>query len=400
MKRLTPAQALARLSDGRRKAKGTPLVHLDTVGRSEDEVFIFGNGDGGILCPADDTLPAILGTWEEGGEMPPAMAAWLAEYASEVEWWVRVGESMQTPEGAGLIPARAPKAPRQSITPMIATKWSQTAPYNDNIVLSGKKCVTGCNATAAAQIIYYWGTRGYHRGCKATEEYTTSTNEYIVPSLPAITVFDYLDLVEKPKTDKQKAAVSQLMEYLGKTFHSDYTAKSTGAKPKDVAAYLKENVRMGGFIAYITASKLGASTFENLIYNELLQHRPVMVGGYTGTGGGHTFILDGYDAAQDLYHVNWGWGGSYNGWFKMSALDPTASRAYNSSKVAIIGIQPDYKLGDVNGDGDINVTDAMQVMQDAQQGKFSEQADINYDGQVTVTDAQIIINKILGKETL
>lgn len=154
---------------------------------------------------------------------------------------------------------------------------------------------------------------------------------------------------------------------------------------------------MGSFISYITAKKLGLSSFENYIYNELLQGRPVMVAGWTTSGGGHTFVIDGYDATNDLYHVNWGWGGSYDGWFAMSALNPKTSVAYNSNKVAIIGIQPDYKLGDVNEDGEVNIADAMQTMTLAQQGKYSEAADINYDGQVTITDVQVIIDKILGK---
>jgi hypothetical protein len=84
----------------------------------------------------------------------------------------------------------------------------------------------------------------------------------------------------------------------------------------------------------------------------------------------------------------------------MSALSPKTSVAYNSNKVAIIGIQPEYKWGDVNGDGEVNIADAMQTIKLVQEGKYSEAADINYDGQVTITDAQLIINKILGKGIL
>lgn len=360
-----------------------------------------GNEDGSILAPAYDGIQPVIGTWEEkGGEMPPALQDWLQEYASEIEWYNRVGESLVPPEGEGLVTQRAPKAPRQSIPKMLDTKWSQLSPYNGKIVFGGKKCPTGCNTTAAAQLVYYWGTRGYHRGCPPTNGYITATNSYEVEALPPLVVFDYANLVAKPKTDKQKVAVQQLMKCIAYTFHSDFKPNSTGASPKQVATYLKENLRMGGFISYITAAKLGLSSFENYIYNELLNHRPVMVAGWTGSGGGHTFAVDGYDAVNDLYHVNWGWGGSYDGWFALSALNPKTSVAYNSNKVAIIGIQPDYKLGDVNGDGEVNVTDAMQVVQDASSGKFSERADINNDGKVTVTDAQIIINKVLGKEIL
>jgi hypothetical protein len=321
----------------------------------------------------------------------------LQEYASEIEWFNRVGETLETPTNAQ---TKAPKAPRQNIPMMLDTKWSQKAPYNDKIVFDGKKCPTGCNTTTAAQIIKRWGDLGYHVGCKPTDAYKTASNGYEVKALPSLTTFDYANLAVKPKTDKQKAAVAQLMEYIAYTFHSDFKVNGTGANPKQVATYLKENLRMGSFISYITAAKLGLSSFENYIYNELLQGRPVMVAGWTASGSGHTFAIDGYDATNDLYHVNWGWGGSYDGWFAISALNPKTSIAYNSKKLAIIGIQPDYKLGDVNGDGEVDITDAMQAVQDAQNGKYDVRADINGDGKVTITDAQLIIDKILGKTEL
>lgn len=399
--KLTPEQAKARLqpsSKAKAKGKQPTLEFIDIV---EDAVYIVGNEDGNILTPAYDGIQPIIGIWEEkGGELPPALQDWLQEYASEIEWFNRVGESLVPPEGAGLIPAHALKAPRQSIPMLLDTKWSQKAPYNDKIVFDGKKCPTGCNTTTAAQIIKHWGDLGYHRGCKPTDAYLTASNGYEVKALPSLVTFDYANLVAKPKTDKQKAAVAQLMEYIAYTFHSDFKVNGTSANPKQVATYLKENLRMGSFISYITAAKLGLSSFENYIYNELLQGRPVMVAGWTTSGGGHTFAVDGYDATNDLYHVNWGWGGSYDGWFAMSALNPKTSVAYNSKKVAIIGIQPDYKLGDINGDGEVDIVDVMQVVQDAQQGKYSDKADINNDGQVTVTDAMLILDKILGKREL
>ena len=395
--RISPQQAIARLQpQGKRRAKGAKALELiDAISVAEDDVFILGNADGGILAPADDTLPPILGTWEEGGEMPPSLQDWLQEYASEVQWWQRVGETLETPPTAQ---AKAPQIPRQSVPVMLDTKWSQKAPYNDMCIFDGKRCATGCTATAAAQIIKRWGDLGYHRGCKPTDDYVTSTNGYKVSALPSKIVFDCKNLVTSPKTAEQKQAVAELMAYLGRTLHSNYAPSSTGAYIKDLATQLRDNFRMGSMINYITAAKVGLKAFENYIYNDILQSKPVIVGGHLDVGnGGHAFVLDGYDAEQDLYHVNWGWGGSYNGWFKTTALNATKSCAFNSNKEAIIGIQPDYKLGDINGDGNIDITDAMQVVQDAQNGKYSDKADINYDGKVTITDAQLLIDKVLGR---
>ena len=142
---------------------------------------------------------------------------------------------------------------------------------------------------------------------------------------------------------------------------------------------------------------MGLKAFENYIYNDILQNKPVIVGGHLDVGnGGHAFVIDGYDAAQDLYHVNWGFGGSYNGWFKMTALNATKSYAFNSNKESVIGIQPEYKWGDVNLDGDVNIADATSIIQMVQKGEYAEQADVNYDNKVTITDAQVIINRVLN----
>ena len=394
--RITPQQAIARLQpQGKKKAKGAKAIELiDTIGVAEDDVYIFGNSDGRILVPADDSIP-ILGTWDgKGGEIPPALRDWLYEYASEIEWWQRVGETLETPTHTQ---TKAPKVPRESVAVMLETKWSQKAPYNDMCIFNGKRCATGCTATAAAQIIKRWGDLGYHRGCKPTDAYVTSTNGYEVAALPSKMVFDYKNLVVSPKTAAQKQAVAELMAYLGRTLHSNYTPSSTGAFIKDLVTQLRDNFRMGSMINYIVATKVGLKAFENYIYNDILQGKPVIVGGHLDVGnGGHAFVLDGYDAELDLYHVNWGWG-SYDGWFKITALNATKSYAFNSNKEAIIGIQPEYKWGDVNGDGEVDIADAMQVVQAIQSGDNDARYDINYDGKVTITDAQLIINKVLGK---
>ncbi|MBR6263220.1 MAG: C10 family peptidase [Prevotella sp.] len=394
--RLTPEQAIARLQQKSKvKTKGSvkQLKHIGSIGHAEEDIYLFDGADGGVAAPADDSLPPILGVWEAGGEIPPAMKDWLQEYAAEVEWWQNIGENLQADSPAK---AKTNASPRQSIAPMISTKWGQTEPYNDTIIYEGKKCVTGCNTTAAAQLIYSWYKKGYKRGCKATKKYFTETNGYEVEGLPPISSFDFDNMADKPKTEKEKKAVQQMMVYLGRAFGSDYCPAATGASPKKVATVLKDDVRMGKNICVIYASK-GEAAFEKKIYSEMANQHPVMVAGWKASGGGHSFIIDGYDADTGFYHVNWGWNGSYNGWFALSALQPKASVTYNSNRLAIVGIQPDYPQGDVNGDGEVNIADAMQTMTLVQQGKFSEAADINYDGQVTITDVQLIINKILGK---
>ena len=146
------------------------------------------------------------------------MEAWLNEYSNEIEWWQRVGHTLDVDGGA------ASGAARESITPLVPTKWAQGNPYNTNLTFDGKTSLAGCAAVAIGQIIYYWGTRGYHRGRMKTKAYKTSTNLYNVASLPPLTSFDYVHLTKsKPTTKTNIEAVASLLEHVGKALQSDYT---------------------------------------------------------------------------------------------------------------------------------------------------------------------------------
>lgn len=392
--KITPQEALARLQpQGMRKAKGggSSLSLAAEIGDAAP-LYVFGDGDGNaIVTTSDSDLPPIIGVCEDADfsqPLPPSLVDWLGEYEREVEWYQNSQHEPLDATGAA--------QERVSTSAMIKTTWGQGTPYNQNLTLGGKKNLTGCNATAISQIMLYWARQGFVRGCTEVKEYTTSTNKYKVAALPPITAFDYKAMTNgKPTTTAAKKAIAQLMEYVGKAVQSDYAPDGTLAYVSKVARVLKTMLRMGD-TSLIYASS-GSTKFERRIYDEITAKQPVLMAGWKAGGGGHTFVCDGYDSEADKYHFNWGWGGSYNGWFAMSALNPTAARQYNSNKQAVVGIRPKYVPGDVNGDDEVTITDAMQAVQMAQSGNYADAADMNYDGKVTVSDAELIINKILGK---
>ena len=57
-------------------------------------------------------------------------------------------------------------------------------------------------------------------------------------------------------------------------------------------------------------------------------------------------------------------------------------------------------LGDVNGDGRINMSDVTKMINTANAGEYDRAADINSDGKVDREDINKEINVILGKEKL
>ena len=68
---------------------------------------------------------------------------------------------------------------------------------------------------------------------------------------------------------------------------------------------------------------------------------------YTGgkVSGAHAFVCDGYDG-NGYFHINWGWGGQSDGYFKLSILNPSDQGAgsssgadgYTLSQTALLGL--------------------------------------------------------------
>lgn len=397
---ITPQEALQRLPSSKRKAKGKGTATEFVRGiwpkvADNCAVYLFRRGKGGIIAPAIDTLPPLLGESDNADfsvELPPQLESWLKDYADEVDYSVFGSWLVEDEVGGG-------DALRADIPQLCQAVWGQDAPYNDNLTFGGSKCKVGCWAVMVGIIMQYWGSKGYHRGCMATSKYSYVGRSYGIPGCAPITAFDYAHLASKPKTSAEKKAVATMLEYIGKACKVDYASAVTYAYTSISTPFLSSRLRLGSKIKAISASTLGTAKFAQLVYEELSQGRPVGMRGAHGNSG-HYFVCDGYRAADDKYHFNWGWDGKYNGYYAMSALNPTAANTYNEGKQAIVGIQPEYKLGDIDGDGDITVTDVMRINNQIVKGGATMQSDINSDGDVTATDATLVVKHILGKEAL
>ena len=427
--RIDPQQAASRITGqqtpGKRKAKGAtpPLAFIRAHGEDADcpAYYEFCQEDGSrVLAPADDELPPVLAIHDKGkgSDMPPAMVEWLQGYEQEIEWYQAVGCNLtitQQPTGSNpsqyaaalpqptteqpQLPAKAPQS-LATVGPLIACHWHQTAPYNQMTVFGDVACMTGCWATAIAQLLFYWGCQQhdgkyYRRGCMPTDPYKTRTMKQAIDGLPGIAIFDYDNMpATKPATAAQKAAVAQMMLYCGCAMKMDYAPGGSAAYISDLPAVLQNKLRMGKPV--LVNSTKGAAAFEQRIIDDLQAGRPVLFRG-SGSDGGHAFICDGYNPASGLFHFNWGWGGKYDGWFALSALTPSHYE-FSTNKKAVVNIQPTTVWGDVDGDGKVSVEDAYAIRDQILKGRKNEAGDINFDGDVNVTDMMLAVKESLKKE--
>lgn len=395
--KLTSEQALQRIiatnGTGAFRAAKKPPTLLKTL---RSKLYVFDNFGTTIIAPNRDDLPPVLAEYTSAKKTSPELTWWLNEYAAEMATAVEEEEQV-----VAKAPAKAAAA--INIEPLLGDiGWGQKAPFWNNLKFPHPTkagalcyCCTGCVATAIGMVLYNLAKKGYRRGCLPTKAYTTTKYKYAVTAMPAMEMFDWASMTDaKPATTKGKSAVAVLMEYCGRAVKADYGYSSTSAPMANVAPALRDLFGLGDARRL---QNLSSATLKAEIINELQSGNPVIMCG-SGNNECHAFVCDGYRSSDDMFHFNWGWDGDGNGWFKLTALTPTTHN-FSSSKNAIVGLTPTI-LGDVNGDGKINMSDVTKMVNVANSGEYDRAADVNSDGKVDINDVSKEVDVILGKEKL
>jgi hypothetical protein len=401
--KLSSEQALARIlatkgasgATERLKAAKKPPVLTKTL---RNKLYVFEDFGKTIVAPNRDDLPPILAEYESGKETPE-LKWWLNEYADEMAATVDGGVMTKAP-------AKSPTA--INIEPLLGEiKWGQKAPFWQNLKFPHPTkagslcyCCTGCVATAIAMVLRYLAKKGYRRGCLPTKAYTTTTYKYDVSAKPAMEMFDWDNMTDgKPTTTKGKNAIAVLMEYCGRSVKANYGYSATSAPMANIVPSLRDFFGLGNARRVQNVSN---ATLKNEILTSLKNGIPViMCGSGKNTSGQyecHCFVCDGYRSEDDMLHFIFGWDGNGDGWFKLTALNPTTHN-FTTSKNAIVDLAPTI-WGDVNGDGKINMSDVSQIVTAANSGEYDRAADLNSDGKVDINDVSKEVDVILGKEKL
>jgi hypothetical protein len=328
------------------------LVYTATDVKSETQevlpfyyVFDRSQGRGFVIVSSDDRAKEVLGYSDAGsfdaGRLPGNLKYWLSMYEREL------GKLAVTPGADMKIQPPATRAPafEASVAPLLKSKWDQYDPYNimtpaysDNALSA-----TGCVATAMAQIMNYhqWPAvgRGSHR-------YTTRTLGINLTADFGAATYDWDNMPNTfngNTTEAQKEAVATLMFHCGVAVDMDYGEESA-AYSRDVHHALKTYFGYDTGIEYILRDYTPQADWVAILKTELSAGRPVYYAGDSDEYG-HAFVCDGYDDGG-RFHFNWGWSGSFDGYFELSALNPLAvvtdeaAGGFNYWQEIITGIQP------------------------------------------------------------
>lgn len=327
---------------GRHMAPGTTrdvtLIHSEPsqVVAGQAVYYIFNTDDNYIIVSGDDRAHEIL-AWGDSqldmNNIPENMQYWLDCYKQQIEYLFS-HPTMTVEPG----PKRAPSRQVTSVEPMLTCMWNQSEPYyNQCPISSGSYCLTGCAATSLSMICYYWKypTKITYR----IPAYTTRTLKMTLGALEP-TTFDWdnmLDIYRGGYTTVQANAVAHLMRYVGQAEEMDYTPSSSGVYSEDI----DRAVKMLGFDSdakMVFKENYSDQQWANMIQEELILGRPLEYCGYGGMSG-HAFNVDGYDAEKDMYHINWGWGGSANAYCALNAFHGGGT-TYRNGQLMIIGLEP------------------------------------------------------------
>ena len=322
------------------------LTHAEksAVNAKANDYYVF-NYDGGgyIIVSGDDRAEEILGYGSgrmDVNNLPVNVAWWLNQYKQQMEWLIANPDAqVETPSQTLSTMLTATTVPT-----LMTSQWDQEEPYyNQCPKYNGSYCMTGCVATAMAQVMYYWK---YPSELPALPAYTTAeTPKFNVPALPGTTL-DWDNMLDNYSTTNynttQANAVAWLMRYCGQAVKMMYSPDGSGAYTEDARdAMVQFGYSTDATVKY--RDDHSATEWHALMQAELVAGRPILYGGNDYSAGGHEFVVDGYNASTNKYHVNFGWSGYDDNYYALDAFKGSGY-TFNYYQDMIIGVYPTSTL--------------------------------------------------------
>ena len=329
--------------------------------------YVFNATDkhGYVIISGDDRTAPVLGYADSGSFDADNLSeglAWLLQSYEEQLLSTSASDEEQMPSTSGSRQKAPGELARRNISPLLSTLWNQGNPYNllcpryyNEDGTEGDRSATGCVATAIAQVMGYYRypekTLRVIPGYMQTYDTSQGTKNVRLNSIPAGSVIDWDHILPDYNggnfLEEEKTAIAQLMYWVGLGCKMDYGSQSGAGFSEGVKALINYfGYDDGSHIAY--RGQYTIDGWSELLYRELQDCHPIAFAG-TNSGGAHAFVIDGYDI-DGLFHLNWGWGGLDNGYFRIDILAPDdqsgigaspSPDGYNMGQEAIILRLPD-----------------------------------------------------------
>ncbi len=328
------------------------LVYTMKTEAGEPCFYVFNVSDYGfVMVSATDVVRPILGYSEDGifetDNIAPGLGFMMEDYQEAITYAINaiveapadVKAEWNALSETGKL---RPQERGAKIGPLCPTSWDQSWPYNyycpdlNRPFASNGKSVVGCVATAMSQIMRYWShpTKG-----TGSHSYKPEMDQYGYPEQSANfgeTTYDWENMpyqIDKNSPQEQIEAVALLGYHCGVSVDMMYDDDGTGsgAYSADVPSALSKYFDYAQ--SSFKARTVSAQIWDSYIADAIRMGRPIFYAGTSKDGGGHAFVCDGMDE-NGLFHYNYGWSGSGDGFFASTATD------YPNEVGAIFDIMP------------------------------------------------------------
>lgn len=363
------AKALSFLNDGTHTAtrgavsEDKLVLSYKSAKGNETYFYIFNEEQTGafVIVAGDERATEILGYGDHGcldyDKAPDNFKWWMSQYELQIHEAIQ----QNLKPAAERQPLTRAGSGRVTIPDMIKTQWNQNIPYNSQLPSLGPgytgsfALATGCVATAMAQVMNY---HKYPAKGTGSNSYTGIKNLTFEADFEN-TNYNWDNMLDSYKgtynTDEANA-VATLMYHCGVALNTAYGQIGNGgsaAYPNDIPHALITYFGYDKSAQYVSRNYYTDEEWTDLIYSELQARRPVLYGGKDAyKGGGHQFVCHGYNADDNTFAINWGWGGSHDGYFTLIGVDglqPNGTgiggagegASYTNKQDIIINVMPD-----------------------------------------------------------
>ncbi len=359
-------------------------------------VFSRGQGEGFVIVSGDDRMPAVIGYAERGDynedSLPPQLKDML-DYYTQMAQQLSVGDLALATNQPRMV------AGTQDIPALMTSHHHQNWPYNNlcpYIKETTNRAATGCVATAASQIIYYW-----RKDLDDRTRYNTPTYSYgdapVTESIPSGTPLKW-DLMYDSYTSgdpaESQGAIATLVACVGASAWLTYGSSTSGQIDNCRNVFSGQFGMNGGKTVW--RGSYSQTSWEKLIVSELEAGRPILYSGVHPSNGGHAVVVDGYRLSDNLFHFNFGWGGQGDGYYTVD--ETTGMNGFNDSQGMVCEVYP--KSFNLEGSVSYNNDHLMSRMPNTIKAHVTNNSTLPYSGvYLYCTTASIPTGTAQGKDT-
>lgn len=301
--------------------------------------------EGFVIVSADDRVRPILGYSDQGTFdrqlLPDNLQFMLDEYTREIQAIVEspstdnsvTGRAWKLLESGAYSPSKFDR-----VGPFVTSSWSQLRFYNNACPVDANAqyghALVGCGAVVMGQVMRYWKFPETGQG-----SHSYNSNYGLLHADFGNTTYDYEHMPNRlnaNSTQEQIDAVSTLLYHCGVAVNMTYGPSASWSNSNNIVAAMSTYFKYPETIEYLERNSTTSTHWWDLIKGELDSLAPFFYGG-SGSQGGHVFVCDGYNEDNDV-HINWGFGGSYDGFYAVTALNP-GGYSFSSNQAIIIGIR-------------------------------------------------------------